>query len=249
MVFVMEASAQQKADGPYINSQIEKGAPYTLVLLTASGAQPGLALDNRNTGKMLFEASILPFDGRFRSRIHGEGFMAREELLSDIHYSGGTVEWNNRVLLDEDGRNRLELTVKAGTSRGEVPVDDYFMLGVRQHTEHFLRGHDTVDGEGHFGHAPMGTSFSLANVTYDRVIRRLPFFNVLNFPYVDLKWVFFVDGARTFDRADVFNEGKFLVDVGGGFRLDTPTGSFNLTYGRSVTDGTGTFSAYLGKQW
>ncbi len=32
--------SQQKADGPYISSQIEKGAQYTLVLLTASGAEP-----------------------------------------------------------------------------------------------------------------------------------------------------------------------------------------------------------------
>jgi hypothetical protein len=95
----------------------------------------------------------------------------------------------------------------------------------------------------------MGTSFSLANVSYERMIRRLPFFNVLNFPYVDLKWIFFTDGARTFDRANVFEEGKFLVDVGGGFKLDTPTGALNLTYGRSLRDGTGTFAAYLGKHW
>ena len=34
------SSAQQKADGPYISSQIDKGAQYTLVLLTASGGEP-----------------------------------------------------------------------------------------------------------------------------------------------------------------------------------------------------------------
>jgi len=33
-------NAQQKVDGPYISSQIDKGAQYTLVLLTASGGEP-----------------------------------------------------------------------------------------------------------------------------------------------------------------------------------------------------------------
>ena len=229
--------------------RIELGAGFEYRNRTAHGSQPGLALDSRNTGKLLLEASLLPFDGRFHSRIHGEAFIAREEFLSDMRYSGGTVEWNNRILFDEDGKNTLEVTVKAGTSRGELPVDDYFVLGVRQHTVNFLRGHNTVDSDGHFGNSPMGTSFSLANLSYERLIRRLPFFNVLNFPYVDLKWVFFTDGARTFDRANVFEEGKFLVDVGGGFTLETPTGALNLTYGRSLRDGTGTFAAYLGKQW
>jgi hypothetical protein len=95
----------------------------------------------------------------------------------------------------------------------------------------------------------MGTSFTLVNTTYDRLIRRLPLFNVLNFPYVDLKWLVFADGARTFDRADIFNEGRILVDVGGGFRLETPTRMFNLTYGRSLRDGTGTLAAYVGRRW
>ncbi|WP_336517085.1 hypothetical protein [Pollutibacter soli] len=40
LVAGLGVAAQQKADGPYISSQIEKGAPYTLVLLTASGGQP-----------------------------------------------------------------------------------------------------------------------------------------------------------------------------------------------------------------
>jgi hypothetical protein len=95
----------------------------------------------------------------------------------------------------------------------------------------------------------MGTSFTVVNATYDRLIRRLPLFNVLNFPYVDLKWLVFVDGGRTFDRADIFEEGKFLVDVGGGFKLETPTRTFNLTYGRSLRDGTGTLAAYMGRRW
>jgi hypothetical protein len=95
----------------------------------------------------------------------------------------------------------------------------------------------------------MATSFTLVNTTFDRRIRRLPFFNTLNIPYVDLKWLVFADGARTFDRANVFEEGKILIDVGGGFRLETPTKYFDLTYGRSLRDGTGAFVAYVGRRW
>jgi hypothetical protein len=234
--------------------RVELGAGFEYRNRTASGAQPGLALDSRNTGKLLFQASLLPFDGRYRSRLHAETFIAREAWLSDIRYSGGTVEWNNRYSFDKQSKNTLEITVKTGTSRGEVPVDDYFVLGLRpptypSYSDTFLRGHSSISKSGHFGEAPMGTSFTLVNTTFDRRIRRLPFINVLDAPYVDLKWLLFVDGARTFDRANVFEEGKILVDAGGGLRLETPTRMFNITYGRSLRDGTATLSAYVGRKW
>ena len=231
------------------NYRVELAAGFEYRNRTASGQQPGLALDSRNTGKLLFETNIFPFDGRYRTRLRGEGFIARKAFLSDMDYSGGTVEWNNRYLVDKDGKNTLELTLKGGTSRREIPVDDYFIVGIRQHTDNFLRGHNEVSDTGHFGNSPMGTSFTLVSTTFERLIRRMPFFNVLNVPYVDLKWLVFVDGAQTFDRAHVFKEGKILVDVGGGFKLDMSSRVFHLTYGRSVRDGTGTFAAYMGKRW
>ena len=94
------------------NYRVELGAGFEYRNRTASGQQPGLALDSRNTGKLLFEANIFPFDGRYRSRIRGEGFVARKAFLSDMDYSGGTVEWNNRYLVDKDGKNTLELTTE-----------------------------------------------------------------------------------------------------------------------------------------
>jgi hypothetical protein len=229
--------------------RFEIGAGFEYRNRTASGSQTGIALDSRNTGKALASASILVSDGRLRSRIRGEMFVAREAFLSDMEYSGGTVEWNNRFIPDAEGRSAIEVTLKAGASRGELPIDDYFVLGVRERTDNMLRGHNTVDDDGHYGYAPMATDFTLMNATYDRRIRRLPFFNVLNFPYVDLKWLVFLDVAKTFDRAHVFEERKVLVDVGGGFKLETPSRTFNLTYGRSLRDGTGTLVAYVGKRW
>jgi len=139
--------------------------------------------------------------------------------------------------------------VKGGTSRGQLPIDDYFILDARHSQGNLLRGHSSVSSQGHFGHSPMATSFVLVNTTLDRRMRRLPFFNSLNIPYADLKWQVFVDGAKTFDRAHVFEQGKLLVDVGGGFKIETPTKIFNLTYGRSLRDGTGALAAYIQKRW
>ena len=218
---------------------------------TASGAQPGLQLNNLNTGKLILKTGFLLFDGRHRSRIFAEGFLAREVFLSDIPFSGGTVEWDTRYLPEKDGKSTIEIVLKTGTTRGALPVDEYFVLGLRPPTptDVVLRGHNAISQTGHFGNAPMGTSFTLVNTTFDRRIRRLPLFNVLNEPYVDLKWLIFVDGARSFDRAGVFQAGEILVDVGGGFRFETPTRTFNITYGRSLRDGTRVLSAYLSRRW
>jgi hypothetical protein len=229
--------------------RVELGAGFEYRNRTSHGALPALAVDSRNTGKLLFEASVLPADGRYRSRLHGETFLARKNILGDMNYSGGTVEWNNRYFANAKRGINLEVTLKGGTSRGQIPFDDYFVLGLRQSTENFMRGHNAVAHRGHFGHAPMGTSFALLNTTLDHRMRRFQIFNVLNVPFADLKWLVFADTGKSWDRAHVFNQGKLLVDLGGGFKVETPTRIFNVTYGRSLRDGTGTLAAYVQKRW
>jgi hypothetical protein len=87
----------------------------------------------------------------------------------------------------------------------------------------------------------MGTDFVLVNTDFERRLATIPFFNNLNIPYVQAKWEVFVDGAKTWDRQHVFQTSELLVDVGGGIRLETPTSSFNLTYGKSLRDGRNVF--------
>jgi hypothetical protein len=230
--------------------RVELGAGFEYRNRTTGGAPlPALSVDSRNTGKLLFEASVIPADGRYRSRVHGETFLARKSLLGDMNYSGGTLEWNNHYAVDPVSGMNLDVTVKGGVSRGEVPIDDYFILGLDQNAGNLLRGHNAVSSRGHYGHAPMGTSFALVNTTVDRRIRRFPIFNTLNVPFADLKWLVFMDGAKVWDRAHVFEAGKLLVDVGAGFKLETPTRMFSLTYGRSLRDGTGALAAYVQKRW
>jgi outer membrane protein assembly factor BamA len=229
--------------------RVELGAGFEYRNRTTGGSVDALRFDSRNTGKLLFEASVLPADGRYRSRVHAETFLARRGVLGTMNYNGGTLEWNNRYLVNETRAMNLELTAKGGRTSGDVPIDDYFVLGLDQSPTNLLRGHETFGSGGHYGNAPMGTSFALVNATLDHRIRRFPFFNVLNVPFTDLKWQVFVDGGKTWDRAHVFNAGKLLIDVGAGFKLETPTRAINLTYGRSLRDGTGTFAAYVQKRW
>ena len=230
--------------------RVEVGGGFEYRNRTTGGAPlPALSIDSRNTGKLFFETSVLPADGRYRSRIHGETFLARKSLLGDMNYSGGTVEWNNRYLASARRGIDLDLTVKGGTSRGQVPVDDYFILGLDERSDNLLRGHNSRSSRGHYGHAPMGTSFALVNTTFEHRMRRFQIFNTLNVPFAELKWQVFLDGAKVWDRAHVFNAGKLLVDVGGGFKLETPTRVFNVTYGRSLRDGTGALAAYVQKRW
>jgi outer membrane protein assembly factor BamA len=229
--------------------RVELGAGFEYRNRTTGGTVDALRFDSRNTGKLLFEAGILPADGRYRSRVHAETFLARRGLLGTMNYNGGTLEWNNRYLVNETRGINLELTAKGGRTSGDVPIDDYFVLGLGQSPDNLLRGHRAYSSRGHYGHAPMGTSFALVNATVDHRLRRFQLFNVLNVPFTDLKWQVFVDGGKTWDRAHVFNAGKLLIDVGGGFKLETPTRVFNLTYGRSLRDGTGTLAAFVQKRW
>ncbi len=111
-----------------------------------------------------------------------------------------------------------------------------------------MRGH-TVADHGRFGKGPTGTDFILFNSDFDRRLATLPFFNYVNIPFVAVKWMLFFDGAKTFDRNRIFQQGKLWLDTGGGLRFETPTHSFNVVYGRSLRDGTGVLYGYVEKRF
>jgi hypothetical protein len=90
----------------------------------------------------------------------------------------------------------------------------------------------------------MGTDFALVNTDLERRLATIPFFNTANIPFITVKWQAFFDGAKTWDRNHILQEGKLLLDTGGGVRLETPTHALNLIYGRSLRDGQNLFFAY-----
>jgi outer membrane protein assembly factor BamA len=95
----------------------------------------------------------------------------------------------------------------------------------------------------------MGSAFLLSNFTIDGMIARLPTFQAFNLPHLDVRGEFFIDAARTFDRARVLQQVRLYVDAGVGLQLGTPTHTLHLIYGQSTTDGRRALTAYLEKNW
>ena len=223
--------------------RVELGAGFEYRNRAAKGDIPELFTDSRNTGKFTAETNIRLRDGVYQNRLHIEAFGARRSIIGDTQFTGGVAELNNRVTLSKDTRTYLDWSVKTGTARGHLPVEDYFVLGLDTHTSNLLRGHAVAD-HGRYGRAPMATDFVLVNTDVDRRLGTLPFFNTVNIPYLTVKWELFFDGAKTWDRNRIFQQGKLLLDTGGGLRFETPTHSFNLIYGRALREGKNILFAY-----
>jgi hypothetical protein len=216
--------------------RVELGAGFEYRNRAAKGDLPELFTDSRNTGKFTVETSLRLADGDYQNRLHLEAFAARRSIVGNTQFTGGVAELNNRMTMSKDTRTHVDWSLKGGTARGALPVDEYFVLGLDSHTTNLLRGH-TAANHGKYGGGPMGTDFVLANFDIERGLRTLPLFNTLNLPFITAKWELFFDAAKTWDRRHVFRSSKLLLDTGAGLRFETATHSFNFVYGRSLRDG------------
>jgi len=231
---------------PYFRFDFGGGFEYTN--RAANGNLPQLYLDSSNSAKAIFQASFRLSDSRYQNRIHAEGAVARKSFASDLNYSTATVELNNRFLISKDSNTVFNWTLRGGTSDGQLPVEEYFVLGLDMHAGNLLRAHPASE-HGHYGNAPMGTSFALSNMDIERRIAILPLFNSLNLPYLEVKGQIFLDTGQTMDRANIFKEGKLYFDTGAGLKFETPTHSLNMIYGKSLRDGRNVLYAYFQKRW
>jgi tetratricopeptide (TPR) repeat protein len=231
---------------PYYRFDFGGGFEYTN--RAANGGLPQLYTDSQNSGKVLFQASLRLADSRYQNRIHVEGQAARKNLLGDLNYSTMTAELNNEFLISKESDTVFDWTIRGGASKGQLPVEEYFVLGLDTYAGNLLRGHPAAE-HGHYGNAPMGTSFMLSNMDLERRIAILPLFNTLNIPYLDVKGQVFLDSGKTSDRAHIFKEGTLYFDTGAGLKLETPTHSLNLIYAKSLRDGRNVFFAYIQKHW
>lgn len=231
---------------PHFRFDFSGGFDYTN--RAANGGLPQLYTDSSNSGKVIYQASVRLADGRYQNRLHAEGFVARKSLAGDLDYSAVTVELNNRYLISKENNTVFSWTIRGGTSNGQLPVEEYFVLGLDMHAGNLLRAHPAAN-HGHYGNAPMGTTFALSNMDIERRIAILPLFNTLNLPYLEVKAQIFLDTGQTMDRADIFKEGTLYFDTGAGLKFETPTHSLNLIYGKSLRDGRNVFYGYFQKRW
>jgi tetratricopeptide (TPR) repeat protein len=216
--------------------RVQLGAGFEYRNRTARGNLPQLFTNNSKTGIFSGEANIRLVDRNYQSMLRLGGFAARRSIIGDTHFSGVTAELNNRVTLSKDTRTYLDWMVKAGTSRGLVPIEDYFALGLDIYPQNPLRAHTLFD-HGHYGNGPLGTEFVLTNMDLERRLATIPFFNTVNIPYITVKWQVFFDTGKTWDRNHILLPSQYLFDVGGGVRFETPTHAFNLIYGRALVGG------------
>jgi tetratricopeptide (TPR) repeat protein len=230
--------------------RFEWGVGFAYANRYAQGDIPQIATNSLNSALFLANTSVrLTDSGNYQNRLHLEGFLSRKSILSDFNFGGGTAELNNRITFSKPQREYLDWTIKGGTSRGARPFEEYFMLGVdilppNFLSENLLRGHKLAR-HGMYGNGPTGTDFVLGNLDYERRLVTLPLFNTLNLPFVVLKAEVFLDSAKVWDRTDVFQNSKLLVDTGAGLKFETPTGSLNVIYGRSLRDGQSVLIGYI----
>ncbi|HEX5000849.1 MAG TPA: tetratricopeptide repeat protein [Terriglobia bacterium] len=216
----------------------------------ASGTLPGLELNSLNSSTAIAETTIVLWDrDKTRSHLHAEGFLARKVFFGDLDYSGGVVEWGARWSRQRANRQTSLVSVlSGGMSSGDLPIDEYFVLGVQTHPRFLLRAH-SVTHDGVSGFSPLGTAFVLSNTTLEREIVKIPTFNAANLPLITVKGELFMDVAKAFDRAGLFREDRIFVDLGLGLQFATPTHALHLAFGQSATDGRRAFTAYVEKTW
>jgi len=206
----------------------------------------GLEYLNRaagKTGRVLLNGRFRPIDGKYKSQIRIDSFLARPSLLGDLNYTGGTIQLANRLILSEDRSTFFDVSVKGGNTRGRLPIEDYFMLGIDSETVDPLRAHLAAD-HGHYGRGPMGTGFVLVNSDIERRVAALPVLNK-----VPVHGELFFDAAKLFDRYGIFPQRGWLFDVGVAARMQLPDVDFVVLYGRNLREGKGVLTAYIERRF
>ena len=123
--------------------------------------------------------------------------------------------------------------LRAGRTFGQVPFDDFFMLGFDRDNELWMRGHNGLLN-GQKGNAPMGRNYVLSNSDSEKVVFHDAFVQVQVGP--------FLDTGDIYDASEYFGSPKWLTDTGLQAKVKL-LGSFEfvLGYGKDLRSGANTF--------
>ncbi len=210
-------SAPGQADEPAFNSgsSLEYRAATNLLLL------------DRPAKRFTLDSSLSAQLGKMFG--HSPGTYQRLEAVL-------TATWFPRAQGDDYGiSERLHL----GDARGDLPMDELFILGLERDNNLPLRAHiGTLDGRK--GNAPMGRRYFLSNWEIDK--------NIYSNGWVGLKIAPFLDTGRITDPGGPFGEREWLWDTGGEATIKV-LGGFEvvLTYGKDLRTGRNTFYTSVGR--
>jgi hypothetical protein len=114
--------------------------------------------------------------------------------------------------------------ILAGATKGAVPFDELFVVGMERDHDLWLRGH-VATHEGRKGASPLVRNYLLFQSEADRVVYRHTAFQLRAGPF-----------------ADFGHAGKWLVDAGIQSKIDVLSGlTVTFVYGRNLRDGGGVF--------
>lgn len=126
-----------------------------------------------------------------------------------------------------------QVRLRAGRTFGNVPFDEFFMLGFDRDNDLWMRGHPGLrDGEK--GNAPLGRNYVLVNAETDKILYRGAFFTWKAGP--------FLDTGDIYDPSGSFGSPRWLWDTGVQTKFRV-LGSFEvvLGYGKNLRSGQNSF--------
>jgi tetratricopeptide (TPR) repeat protein len=127
--------------------------------------------------------------------------------------------------------------IRAGTTYGQVPFDELFMLGVERDNDLPLRAH-VGTRHGQKGSSPLGRNYFLYNGESDKI--------VYSGGYLTAKLGPFLDAGKITDSPPTLGPQKWLFDTGAQAKLKVLGVGVVLLYGKDLRTGNNAFYASVG---
>jgi hypothetical protein len=149
---------------------------------------------------------------------------------ADPLFFQGQASLESRWLPQARGEDyEMNARVRAGTSQGNAPFDELFMLGVERDNDLWLRGHaGTLEGKK--GSAPIGRNYFLANGDFQKKLYRRSLVTLAAGPFLDTGRIGDVFGRSSLRRWLVDTGVEASVRVAGTLKV-------TLVYGRDLRGG------------
>ncbi len=132
-----------------------------------------------------------------------------------------------RKNLSKEVGSKFVWRMKFGSSSGQVPLEEKFILGFGPDTENFLRAH-SVTHAGKLGYSPVVDKFFLSNLEYMH--------HLFAFAPFRIEGGVFVDWAYLFDDHTFYSGSQSIVDVGIFSRITLFKFPFIFSYGHNFKE-------------
>lgn len=128
---------------------------------------------------------------------------------------------------------KVSVRFRSGRTFGDIPFDEFFVLGVERDNKLWLRGHKGTQ-DGRKGSAPIARDFLLLNGEIGKILYQNGFVKIKLGPFVDL--------GRAYHRSADFAPARWLVDTGLQCKVQVLSGvELVFSYGKDLRSGRNVF--------